>query len=83
LFIMIWEEEYLGKWFWKEAMQWILNFAFKELELHKVCLWVYEENKSAVNLYKKLWFEIEWTLIDDAYFGWKFHNSLLMAVFNK
>lgn len=83
IFIMIWEDEYLGKGLWETAMKRLIEYWFGELELHKICLWVFDENTRALNLYKKLWFEIEWTLVDDAFFEEKFHNSLLMSIFNR
>lgn len=82
IFIMIGEEEYLGRGLWEKAMKRLIKYWFRELELHKISLWVFEENTPAFNLYKKIWFEIEWTLVDDAFFGWKYHNTLLMSIFN-
>ncbi len=49
--------------------------------LHRIGLWVIEDNKAAVGLYKKLGFKIEGVL-QDAYFGadGKYHNMLVMGI---
>lgn len=83
LFIVIGEDEYRGKWYGKNAMIWLLNYAFDKLDFNKVNLWVFEENKSAVNLYKKLWFEVEWIMKEEEYFDDRFHNFLSMAIFKR
>lgn len=82
IFIMIWEESYHSKWIWRIAMKALMYVWFEKLKLHKLNLWVFEENLPAVNLYKSLWFKIEWIMKEEAYFDWIFHNTLSMAIFN-
>ncbi|EKE27954.1 MAG: hypothetical protein ACD_3C00120G0001 [uncultured bacterium (gcode 4)] len=82
LFIAIWEDAYRWKWFWKKAFLWILEYWFKKLQLHKLILYVYCENDSAVKLYQNLWFQIEWTFKDEAFIDWRFHDSYSMALFS-
>ncbi len=83
LFIMIWEISYHWKWVWRLALNALIKIAFDKYNLHKLNLWVYEENLPAVWLYKSLWFKIEWRFIEEAFFDWKFHNTLSMAIFQK
>ncbi len=83
LFIVIGEDDYRGKGFGKKAMKWILDFAFEKLKLNKVNLGVFEENESAVSLYKTLGFEIEGIMKEEVYFDKKFHNFLSMAIFER
>lgn len=45
--------------FGKEAMTLLLNFSFRELNLHRVQLTVFEYNKKALALYEKLGFQKE------------------------
>ena len=58
----------------------ILSIA-EEQGLHRIGLHVVEDNRAAVNLYKKLGFTIEGTM-RDAYFGAdnKYHNMLVMGI---
>ena len=81
IFVVIGEDDYRGKGIGRQAVQWIVDFGFKQLKLHKIALAVFAENLVAVKLYKSLGFKQEGTLKDDAYFGGKYHDTLLMAKF--
>lgn len=83
LFIMIWEDDYRGKWIGKKAMKRIIEYGFKILKLHKLNLWVIEKNIPAVKLYQSLGFITEGKMKDEVFFEGKFHNFLSMAIFNK
>lgn len=50
-----------GKGYGKEALKLLLDFAFKELNLHRVQLNVFSYNQKAINLYEKLGFKHEGT----------------------
>lgn len=54
--IAIGDEENRGKGYGREAMQLVLDFAFRELNLHRVCLTVFSYNPAAINLYESLGF---------------------------
>ncbi len=58
----------------------LLSFA-EEHGLHRIGLHVVEDNRIAVNLYRKLGFTIEGTMVD-AYFGMdeKYHNMIVMGL---
>lgn len=45
-----------GQGYGREAMQLALNFAFNELNLHRVCLTVFSYNERAIALYERLGF---------------------------
>lgn len=81
-FIAIGDDKYRGKGFGKIAMQYLVEYGFTKLGLHKINLGVFEKNKPAINLYKKLGFTIEGKLKDEAFFDGKYHNQILMAIFN-
>ena len=83
LFIVIGEDKYRGRGFGELAILYLINYGFNKLKLHKIYLGVYEENKQALKLYKKLGFTTEGVLKDEAIAGGKFHNLLFMAIFNK
>ena len=78
LFIAIWDNDYRWRWFGKNAMLWLIKYAFEKLKLHKLNLWVFEENTQAVELYKKLGFQIEWIMKEDAFLEWRFQNTYSM-----
>jgi len=82
-FIAIGDDKYRGKGFGKIAMQYLVKFGFKKLGLHKISLGVFEKNKPAVKLYKKLGFVTEGILKDDVFFAGEYHNQILMAIFSK
>ena len=81
IFIVIGEDDYRGKGIGRQAMIWILDYGFNKLKLHKISLAVFPENLAAVKLYKSLGFRQEGLLKDDAFFGGKYHDTLLMAKF--
>ena len=83
LFIVIGEEEYRGKGVGKIAMEWIIDYGFKKLKLHKINLGVIKDNIPAVNLYKSLGFVTEGVMRDEVFYKGKSHDFLSMAIFNK
>ncbi|MCB9457452.1 MAG: GNAT family N-acetyltransferase [Anaerolineaceae bacterium] len=57
--IGIGEPEYRGQGYGYEAMSMALNYAFHELNLHRMQLTVFSYNTSAIALYEKLGFQRE------------------------
>lgn len=57
--IAIGDEENRGKGYGRDAMQLALDFAFRELNLHRVCLTVFSYNPAAIKLYESLGFTRE------------------------
>lgn len=57
--IGIGETKHRGSGYGKEAMKLILDFAFEELNLHRIQLNVFSYNKGAISLYEKLGFSRE------------------------
>lgn len=83
LFIIIGEDDYRGKGIGKIAMNWLINYGFDKLKLHKINLGVVVENKIAIKLYKKLGFKIEGKMIEEMMCKNKYHDIYLMALFKK
>jgi UDP-4-amino-4,6-dideoxy-N-acetyl-beta-L-altrosamine N-acetyltransferase len=83
LFIMIGEDDYRGRGVGKIAMDWLIDYGFKKLKLHKINLGVIADNIPAVKLYKKLGFKIEGTMIDEVRYKNKYYNFYSMALFEK
>jgi ribosomal-protein-alanine N-acetyltransferase len=80
--IMLGEKEEWGKGYGKEASKRIIDFCFEELNLRKVCLGVVSDNIFAVELYKKLGFEIEGRYKNHAKYDGKYRDIIRMAIFN-
>ncbi|WP_067730783.1 GNAT family N-acetyltransferase [Oceanobacillus damuensis] len=57
--IDIGEKKYWGQGYGKEALRMLLNYAFQELNLHRVSLRVFSFNEKAIRLYNKLGFKEE------------------------
>ena len=53
------EPEYWGKGYGTEAMQLALRYAFTELNLHRVTLYVFDYNTRAIRSYEKAGFQFE------------------------
>ncbi|MBT9130894.1 MAG: putative ribosomal N-acetyltransferase YdaF [candidate division WS2 bacterium] len=64
----------------KDALITLLNYAFEELNLHKVLLEVYEFNQTAYELYKKVGFVLEGRLRQNSYKLGKFYDLLIMGM---
>jgi RimJ/RimL family protein N-acetyltransferase len=59
LSIGIGDRDNWGKGYGREAMTLLLNYAFRELNLHRVQLTVFEYNERAIALYERLGFQRE------------------------
>lgn len=57
--IALGEPEYWGKGYGTEAMRLLLRYAFTELNLHRVTLFLFEYNPRAMRSYEKAGFRVE------------------------
>lgn len=80
--IMMGKRSEWGKGYGTEATQRILNFCFDNLKLRKITLGVVEDNITALNLYKRLKFEIEGVYKKHGLYQGKYCNIIRMALFN-
>jgi RimJ/RimL family protein N-acetyltransferase len=83
LFIVIGDDDYVGKGISKAMIEFIINYGFEKRGLNKISLGVFTDNIIAVNLYKKMGFILEGTLKDESFFGGRYHDLYTMAIFNK
>lgn len=72
-----------GKGYAKEASITIIDHCFNDLNIRKITLGVVEPNVSAVELYKKLGFEIEGVYKQHGLYEGKYLDIIRMALFNK
>lgn len=78
--IKIGEKTYRGKGFGGEALAQLLDFGFKDLNLHKIWLKVLTDNKAAVKLYEKMGFINEGILRKDIYIHGIYHDLFVMSI---
>ncbi|WP_080873590.1 GNAT family N-acetyltransferase [Oceanobacillus timonensis] len=78
--IDIGEKEYWGKGYGLEGLNLLLDYAFYELNLHRVSLRVFSFNKRAIKLYKKMGFEAEGTSRQSLFRDGKWHDICHMGI---
>lgn len=71
-----------GKGYGSEACRGLLRFAFNDLNLHKVYLYVLNHNKAAVRAFEKAGFVSEGVLKDEFFVASKYEDALRMAAFS-
>ncbi|GAF63539.1 putative acetyltransferase [Bacillus sp. TS-2] len=81
--IDIGEKEYWGQGIATIVLKKILDFAFFELNLHKVYLKVFSYNEKAVHLYTKLGFEQEGANREALFRGNRWHDIVHMGILKK
>jgi diamine N-acetyltransferase len=80
--ILIGEKTQQGSGIGREAMDLVIGYAFKALNLRKISLEVRTDNKAALLLYEKTGFRKEGTLRDHYYSAGKYHDALILSLFN-
>ncbi|MGO5542853.1 GNAT family N-acetyltransferase [Blautia sp. HCP3S3_H10_1] len=78
--IFIGERSYWGNGYGTIATKKILDFAFRELKLHRIYLRVYSDNQRAINSYKKVGFKVEGLLKEDVYVREKYRDITWMGM---
>ena len=69
-----------GKGIGKAALSLILEYAFSELNLHRVFLNVFSFNKRAIKLYEKMGFMHEGVLRQAFYRAGDWHDIVIMSI---
>lgn len=78
--IDIGDKAYWGKGFGKEALKLLLDYAFLEMNLHRVSLRVFSFNENAISLYEKLGFKREGRSRQAIFREGKWHDILHMGI---
>ncbi|MCG1023249.1 GNAT family N-acetyltransferase [Sutcliffiella horikoshii] len=78
--IDIGQKESWGKGYGSEALTILLEYAFKELNLHRVSLRVFSHNEKAIHLYTKLGFIKEGVSRDALYRNGRWHDIVHMGM---
>lgn len=69
-----------GKGHGTEATAMVVRYAFDTLNLNRVCLHVYADNKPAIRAYEKVGFRKEGVLRQDSYRRGRYWNTLVMGI---
>lgn len=80
LTMIIGEAEERGRGRGREAMELVLDFAFGQLNLHRVAIAVVAFNARAVAFYEKLGFVREGTQRDGYFHGHRYHDFVMMSL---
>ena len=78
--IMVGDKNYWEKGYGKDAMRVMLDYAFKELKLHRVELGVYEYNPRAIHVYESLGFRREGVKREHTFYDGKFYDEIIMGI---
>lgn len=81
--IRIGDARWRGRGLGTEAVRLLVDFAFKDLNLHRVSLQVFRTNARAVRSYKRSGFQLEGTLRDAAYVDGQYVDVLVMAILRR
>ena len=81
--IFIGEKENLGKGYGTEAINLLINYAFKELRLHSIYLRTYDINERAQKAYEKCGFKEFGRRHESIYMNGKYHDVIYMELINK
>ncbi len=76
LMIVLYNKEYWGQGFGTEALQLLLQFGFKHINLNKVDLFTHDTNKRAQRVYEKLGFKPGGRRRQASYFEGTYHDLL-------
>ncbi|HAS74867.1 MAG TPA: N-acetyltransferase [Clostridiales bacterium UBA8960] len=79
--IFIGDKAYLGKGYGTDAMQTLIGFIFKEMNIRKIKLNVYSFNPRAIKSYEKLGFVREGTLRREIFRAGEYHDIYVMGLF--
>jgi len=78
--ISIGEREFQGKGFGSEAIGLLLDYGFLTLGLHRIQLFVYENNPRAIRCYEKCGFRREGAIRDHTFLGGQYYDSIVMSI---
>ena len=80
--ILIADDDSRGKGYGTKATSLMVEYAFKDLGMHKVTAEVLNENAASVAMFKKCGFTIDGCLRDDVYKNGQYYDVLCMSIIN-
>jgi RimJ/RimL family protein N-acetyltransferase len=77
LMIVIYNKKYWGKGFGTEAIHLLLNYGFRQLNLHRIFLFTHTSNTRAQRIYEKIGFKPSGRRRQASFFEGTYHDLLL------
>lgn len=81
--IAIFESSNFGKGYGTEAMEMLLDYAFGNMNLHRIELSVYSFNERAIRSYEKLGFRKEGIQREVLYYDYEYHDAINMSILSR
>ncbi len=81
--IMIGEIDIQNKGYGRESLEIFLKYGFDTLNLHKICLEVYDFNERAIHLYESLGFKVEGHFRKHSFKNGKYVDLIYMGLFKE
>lgn len=78
--IFIGEPRYWGKGYGTEAGQLAVSYGFRRLGLHRIMLYVFDNNPRGLKSYRKLGFRVEGRLREHRYRAGAYHDLMVMGM---
>lgn len=78
--IALYDPQYYGKGYGTEAMRLAIDFGFKQANLHRISLGVFDFNPRAIRVYEKVGFKREGIIRDALLWEGEFHNEIMMGI---
>lgn len=82
LYLVMGEDDYRNKGIGREACEYIIQYGFESLKLHKILLIVNSYNAPAIHLYKSIGFIEEGILKEDIFFEGQYFDEIYMGIIN-
>ena len=78
--IAIGSDEHLGMGYGPDAMRLLLEYAYGNLNLHRIELQVFDFNQRAIKAYEKVGFKREGVQRDALYYEHRYYDSIIMSM---
>lgn len=78
--IAIGDKTQWGKGFGTDALRALIGFGFRDLNLHRIMLRVFDDNARAIRSYEKVGFKTEGRLREDEFRNGRYRDTVIMAI---
>lgn len=82
LYILIGEDNFRNKGIGRAACEFVIDYGFSDLKMHKINLVVNSYNKPAIHLYKSLGFKEEGRVTEQIFLYNSYHDEIHMGMVN-